>query len=342
MKGKQIYILDQYKVSLQDFHVDETSLRNTEILLRTHYTLISPGTELAIYTALDKNVYKTNGWCHYPFNPGYIAVGEVIKVGENVSKISEGDVVFCYSSHASIAKVDPTRTICLKIPESIEKETLFARMATIAMTALRVSSGELGDNVAILGLGLVGNLAAQLFTIAGMNVIGIDLIEKRLEIAKSCGVKYTINPSKTSVKEKIMELTEGKGCEVTVEATGNPAAIETCCQITRRLGEVILLGSPRGEYKTDTTEILNYIHLWSRGCLTFKGAHEWRFPIHQVEGSKHSIERNTQIAMQLICERKLKVRELITHIIKPENIKEAYEGLLNKKDEFLGVIIDWK
>ncbi len=139
-----------------------------------------------------------------------------------------------------------------------------------------------------------------------------------------------------------MELTKGEGCEVTVEAIGNPATIETCCQITKRLGEVILLGSPRGEYDTNITEILNYVHLWPRGCLTFKGAHEWRFPIHQMEGSKHSIERNTQIALQLISERRLKVRELITHVVKPERIKEAYEGLLHKKDEYLGVIVDWK
>jgi len=343
MKGKRICIQDQYKVDLEDFEIDETSLRSREILLSTHYTLISPGTELAIYTALNKDVYRRDSWCHYPFNPGYIAIGEVIAAGEKISRINKGDIVFCYSNHASIAKVDASRTICLKVPEGIdEKEALFTRIATIAMTALRVSSGELGDNVAVLGLGLVGNMAAQLFSLAGMNVIGIDLIEKRLEIAKRCGVKYVINPRDVDVREKVMELTDGRGCEVTVEATGNPATIETCCQITGRLGEVILLGSPRARYEMNLTEILKYIHLWPRGCLTFKGAHEWRFPTHQMDGLKHSIERNTRIALQLISERRLKVKELITHIIKPENIKEAYGGLLNKKDEFLGVIIDWR
>lgn len=344
MRGRRVYVPGKYEIGLQDFEIDETSLRGTEILLKTHYTLISPGTELAIYTALDKDVYKSGSWCCYPFNPGYIAVGEVVKKArENVSKISEGDVVFCHSNHASIAKVDPTKRICLKIPEGMdEKEALFTRMVTISMTALRVSGGELGDNVAVLGLGLVGNMAAQLFTVAGMTVIGIDPIERRLDVAKNCGVKHTINPRNTNVKEKVLELTEGEGCEVTVEAIGDPTTIDLCCQITKPLGEVILLGSPRGEYKTDVTEILNYVHLWPRGCLTLKGAHEWRFPVHQVKGSKHSIERNTRIALRMISEGRLKVRELITHVIKPENIKEAYEGLLNKKDEFLGVILDWR
>ncbi len=343
MKGKRIVVPGQYKVGLEEFEVDEKTLGKTEVLLRTHFTLISPGTELAIYTALDQNVYKSGSWCQYPFNPGYISIGEVIKTGEKVSKIKDGDIVFSYANHASITKVDPAETICLKTPKDIdEKQALFARMATIAMTALRVSDGELGDNIAVYGLGLVGNMAAQLFTLAGMNVIGIDQIDKRLEIAKKCGVKYAVNSSETDVKERVMELTDGEGCEVTIEAIGNPATIETCCQITKRLGEVILLGSPRGKYDTDITEVLNYVHLWPRGCLTFKGAHEWRFPIHPMEGLKHSIERNTEIAFRLISEGRLKVKKLITHIIKPADMKEAYEGLLNKKDEYLGVIIDWK
>jgi len=343
MKGKRIRILDKYEVVLEDFEVDEKALRGHEVLLKTHYTLISPGTELGIYTALNEDVYKSGSWCNYPFSPGYISVGKAIKTGEQVSEIKEGDIVFSYLKHASIAAADPTRTICVKVPVDMDEEqVLFARMATIAMTALRVSDGELGDNVAVLGLGLVGNMAAQLFTLAGMNVIGIDFINKRLEIAKKCGIKYAINPRGMDLKEKVMELTGGEGCEVTVEAIGSPATLETCGQITKRLGEVILLGSPKGEYNTNITELLNYVHLWSRGCLTFKGAHEWRFPIHQKEGSKHSIERNTQIALQLISEGRLKVKELLTHMVKPENIKDAYEGLLNKKDEYLGVVIDWK
>jgi len=342
MKGRRIIVSDKYKVELEDFEVDEDSLRGSEVLLKTHYTLISPGTELATYTALDLETYKKNRRRHYPFKPGYISVGEAIRVGENIRSIREGDVVFSYANHASIAIANPEKTICLKIPPDLdEKSALFARIATIAMTALRVSSGELGDNVAVMGLGLVGNMAGQLFTMAGMNVIGIDLIDKRLRIAEKCGIRYTVNPEKEDLEERIRELTDGEGCEVTVEAIGNPSTIKTCCRITKRLGEVILLGSPRGIYETDLTDILNYVHLWPRGCLTFKGAHEWRYPIHPQEGSKHSIERNTWIAMRLISEGKLKVRELITHVVKPESIKEAYEGLLNKKDKYLGVIIDW-
>ena len=342
MKGTRIIIPDKYKVKLEKFEIDENSLEDPQVLIKTHYTLISPGTELAIYTALDPDVYRKNSWCHYPFKPGYISVGEAIKVGGNVQGIKEGDLVFSYTNHASIAVSNPERSICLKIPQGFdEKSVLFTRIATIAMTALRVSNGELGDNVAVMGLGLVGNMAAQIFTMAGMNVIGIDLVDERLRIAEKCGIKYTVNPAKEDLEKRICELTYGEGCEITVEAIGNPSTIEACCRITKRLGEIILLGSPRGSYETDLTKILNYIHLWPRGCLTFKGAHEWRFPIHPKEGSKHSIERNTKIAMRLISEGKLKVKELITHIIKPESIKEAYEGLLNKKDEYLGVIIDW-
>jgi len=335
MEGNRFCITGKYEVNLESFKIDEKKLSDKEILIKTEYTMISPGTELSIFTNLEKLV-------HYPFYPGYISVGEVIGTGRR-SDFVEGETVFSYSRHASIAKIDPAKIFCVKLPDKIKKkQAVFARIATIAMTALRVSSGELGDWAAILGLGLVGNMAAQIFALAGFNVIGIDLIEERLQIANKCGVKYTINPSTTNLKEKIFELTEDKGCEVTVEAIGNPKTIKTGLEITKRLGEIILLGTPRGEEMSDLSEILRSVHLWPKGCLTLKGAHEWRLPLYEQDRRKHSIERNTKIAFNLISEKKLETNDLITHTISPHQLKEAYKGLLSKKAEYLGVILDWK
>ena len=76
---------------------------------------------------------------------------------------------------------------------------------------------------------------------------------------------------------------------------------------------MILLGSPRGEHQADVTELLNYVHLWPKGCVTLKGAHEWRYPrVRDNAGYvKHSIERNLEILLRLIAEERLKVRELV-------------------------------
>lgn len=332
MKAKRVCFSAKNNAIIEKFDFDESAIGPDEIAVKTHYSLISPGTELASFTRLQ----PTN----YPVYPGYTAVGEVIQKGKNVSNFAVGDRIFTYSGHASVSKA---RTLNLKPIEQLKDEEVpFTRMATIAMTSLRVSSAELGDTVAIIGLGLVGNMASQLFTLAGADVIGIDICEGRRKIAASCGVKYLIDPSQENPQERVKELTDGKGCEVVVEAIGNPTLVETACSLARHTGEVILLGSPRGEYQANVTDVLNYVHLNSRGSLTLKGAHEWRYPTQQQQGAKHSLERNSLIAFRLIAEKRLHVEEVLTHIVKPDDAAEAYNRLLNEKDKYLGVLMDWR
>ncbi len=333
MKGKQIIMPAKRSATLEDFELDETLAPN-QILLKTHYSLISPGTEGAGYTGLESGT-------RFPHGSGYTAIGEVLKVGEHVTKCAVGDFVFCYSSHASIIKTASVM-LAFKPPLEVDAKLIpFVRMATVAMTSLRVCSAEFGDTVVIIGLGLVGNSASQLFSLAGMNVISVERVSERLEIARKCGIQHLINSDREDVLERVKAITDGRKAEVTVEAIGNPRLVELAYQLTRTKGEVILLGSPRGEYITNVTPILNYTHLIGLGAVTLRSAHEWVYPIMHSGESKHSLERNSQIVYSLIKEGKFKVQELLTHVINPEDAQSAYDGLTDQKNEYLGVIMDW-
>ena len=129
-----------------------------QILLKTHYSIISPGTELAIY--------RDEFWDTLPYVPGYGAVGEAVKVGNAVAEaghsIQEGDLFFCYNQHASHSLTKPGQVIAPISTSMNAQYAVFTRMAAVAMTALRVEPPELGDWVAVQGLGLVGNFATQL------------------------------------------------------------------------------------------------------------------------------------------------------------------------------------
>jgi threonine dehydrogenase-like Zn-dependent dehydrogenase len=132
-------------------------------------------------------------------------------------------------------------------------------------------------------------------------------------------------------------------CSTVVEATGRPSVAKKAFNIVSPLGELILLGSPRGTYNNDITKLLNKIHLIEQGCITVKGAHEWRYPIKSESNHiKHSLERNIKILLRLIRTNKLRINELITHVLPPSKCVEAYMGLKNNKDEFLGVVFGWK
>ena len=330
-------------VQLEEVDVDLTPLPD-EVVIRTFASVISAGTELACLAGLAD-------WAPFPFRPGYGAVGEVIAVGDAVSDLKVGDIVLTYSNHASHAK---SRVLAVKVPEGLDPfKAVFVRMANIAITALRVSDAELGDTVAVIGLGVVGNMAAQIFRIAGCRVIGIDRIRRRLEIASECGIEHVIDASSLDPVEAIRDLTDGFGCQVVVDATGSPQATLLAPQLAMKYGEVILLGSYfKRELETNVTELLERIHLAGYGCITFKGAHEWRYPIKERRSDilpseqdamvyKHSIERNTRINMQLISDGKLKIEPLLTHRMRPEQCAEAYNGLRERQDEFVGVVFDW-
>jgi 2-desacetyl-2-hydroxyethyl bacteriochlorophyllide A dehydrogenase len=335
MHAEQIVFPRPYEVELQSFAFDLGHVKPADVVIRTHYSLISPGTELACLSGQES-------WAKLPFVPGYAGCGEVLAVGSEVKDVRVGDLVFSYTKHASVVRGS---TLVTPLPPGVEeRKACFARMAAVSITALRVSAAELGDHVAVLGLGLVGNLCAQLFMLAGCQVVGIDPSPARRAMALRCGIAHALDPSSEDSKAAVAELTKGGMCETVVEATGIPVVGSKAAELAGKLGEVIFLGSPRGEYTANVTALLNQVHLWGSGCVTFKGAHEWRFPTRR-DGQghhKHSIERNVQTLLALIAQGKLHVDELTTHVLPPSEGATAYRGLREHKDEYMGVLLDWR
>ncbi|MBD3183021.1 zinc-binding dehydrogenase [Candidatus Poribacteria bacterium] len=331
MTIKQIVFPKQNKVVCQETEAD-FSLGVNDIAIKTHYSLVSAGTELAKLTGLQK--------VKYPFIPGNRAVGEVIETGAGVKKFDVGDMIFTHSPHVSHAKATK---FCARISDNIDLcYASLVGLGLVAMTAIRVGQPELGDKVVITGMGVVGNLCAQLLNASGVDVIGVDVIQSRLDLAKKCGIMNIINPRTQDIRSAVMDLTDGHGAEYVIEATGNPPIIETACAVVAKQGQIILLGSPRGEYQTDVTPLLNSVHLWKdQGSIQLKGAHEWRYPMYDNGYAKHSMIRNADIFFRMLAQEKINVGDIITHIVEPQQAEEAFFGLLNNKDKYLGVVFDW-
>jgi threonine dehydrogenase-like Zn-dependent dehydrogenase len=190
-------------------------------------------------------------------------------------------------------------------------------------------------------MGLVGNLAVQLARLQGAFVIGVDLSEKRLARAAECGASSTLRMNGLATATGLRALTGGVGVSTLIEATGISSVVPDILPFVSKYGELILLGSPRGQFDTNLTPVLNYVHLDPLGCITFKGAHEWRYPVHVDPFIKHSIERNSQIALNLIKSGSLKIEPMLTHTLRPEEAMKAYQGLKEQKDDYVGVVFDW-
>lgn len=339
MEIKQVVVTGQNQVELQKFEIDEKNIGPNNILIETEFTFISSGTELANYTGKETRVFEPESWCAYPWRSGYANVGIVRSIGNSVTEAKLGDRVFTYGKHASFVYYDESKLL-VTVPKSIHPLIAAAsRMAGVATTAIIV--GEIGNNpwIAVFGLGMVGNLASQAFRIRGCRVIGVDPVELRRKLAEQCGIIHTVGGSPEEVQKSIKEITKGKMCNITVDAVGHSNVVMQALRATANYGQLIILGSPRVPVYNNLTELLSDVHLrW----ITIRGALEWCLPMYSESDNIESQFSKQQMIFDWIERGELKIKPLISHILRPTQIKEAYEGLLNKPDIYTGVALDWR
>lgn len=337
MKALSAVIVEKCKVEMQEEEIDETSVQDNEIIIKNKYSVISAGTELANYTAKDKGVYVKGNWNAYPYHPGYGAVGEVINFGKNFQDLKKEDEIFYIGKHSSLERYD--RGFWVKPPDGIDPiDATFLRMGMVSISALNKAEFLPNDIVVIIGLGVVGNIAAQLFSNAGCQVIGFDLAKKRIDIAKECGIEHTSSLSGNDALKFVKDFTKGEGAHVVIDAVGESSICDSAIHMARKHGELILLGSPRSDYKANMTPFLQKVHLeW----VTVKGVLEWCVPEYPAEGFKHSLYNNYVTLCDLAIKKKINIKPLISHVLPAKEIEKAYDGLLNKKNEYIGVVLDW-
>ncbi len=329
--ARRLVFPSKMKVEIEEFDVPDDP-KADEIIVQNLCGLISPGTELAMFTEthigfpLPEFTYAS-----FPFRPGYAAAGRAVKVGADVKDVATGDIVFTRSGHASHTVLRANQPV-YKAPRMTLAHVPFTALAQIALTSVRLTNPRLGVTVAVFGQGLVGNLAAQLFQLSGARrVIGIDVMQQRLDISAQCGIDSQINPAHVADTSHMLDhLTDDAGCHVVVEATGDPSVIPQAMQAARERGKVVLLGSPRGK-----TEIDPYFDLHRPG-VSMIGAHAR----HVANSVEFGDPDPTELMLSLIADGKIDITPLITHTFPATDAAKAYNGLLSGKDSHLGVLLD--
>ena len=368
MEIQRVLVPTKDKVLLETIEIPDRPAPNS-VLIKTAATFISAGTELANYTALSPTVWEPGHWNSYPWDSGYSNVGHIVAAGSEVEGFDVGDHVFCYGRHASYLHVQPFAPgagendvdhLLVKVPDGIDSATAAAaRMAVVAMNGLVQSSVRINDWVAVFGLGCVGNFCAQFFQLAGARVIGIDPVSTRRDLARHVGINNVLGQDPNKISEQILELTgadpkikvdsvglssttrrmvRGDGAQITVDAVGHSGVINQAAQVTAPWGQLIILGSPRAPYEGNFTPMTERIHF---SHIDIRGALEWLTPTLPVPGSQYSIIENIHTIHDLIKRKLLRVDDLISHRMVPADIEQAYQGLLNHKEIYHGVVLDW-
>ncbi len=314
MKARAVRFARPRSVEIVDVEVPEPE--EGQVLVRTLYSGISGGTEMLAYRGeldpqlpLDETIGALGGTFAYPFQYGYSCVGEVVA---SQTELREGATVFAFHPHQDL--------FVTRSAEAVNVEGIDPRVATLfplVETALQVSldaAPRFGDAVVVTGLGAVGILAAAMLERAGARVVGSEPKPRRREIARSFDVS-TVSPEE--LESAVKEISDSRGVDLVVEASGNPSVLGESLHLLRHEGTA-LVASWYGT-KVAALPLGAEFH---RRRLTIKSSQVSTIPA-SLEGWDRP--RRRAVARSLIDE--LPLQLLATHEFSFEETPRAYAAI---------------
>lgn len=278
---------------------------------------------------------------------GYSSAGIVVAVGGLVEGLRPGDRVACagagYANHAELVAIP--KNLVVKVPENVtDEEAAFTTLGSIALQGVRLAQPVLGETFLVIGLGLLGQIAAQLLRANGCQVIGIDLDVALVKRATGYGVQG-VEPGVDSMAA-IEGLTAGRGVDGVLICAGTSSnqPIELAGEITREKGRVVVVGAVRMDIPREPYFKKEISIVISRSYGP--GRYD---PIYEESGNDYPLgyvrfteQRNMETFLSLISERKIDIQSLITHRFELEKAAEAYELIEGEKREpYLGIVLTY-
>jgi predicted dehydrogenase/threonine dehydrogenase-like Zn-dependent dehydrogenase len=285
-----------------------------------------------------------------PLAVGYSSAGTVIAIHESVQDISVGDRVACagagYATHAETACVP--RLLMAPIPNESAvpfEEAAFSTIGAVAMHGIRTANVQVGEVVAVIGLGLLGQLTVQILKAAGCRVVGLDLVLSRAALAKNLGADCSIGDASSFV-ELCFGQSHGRGVDAVLITAETPSSdpVNLAAQAARDRGIVVVVGTVgmNLERKLYYEKELDFRVSRSYGPGRYDSAYEQKGRDYPIGYARWTENRNMEAFLELLADRKLDVRSLITHRVPIERAPDAYEIILGNRDEpFLGVVITY-
>ena len=324
-------------------------LADNQVLVEVHASLISPGTEMSSARNLRR---KPDPAISAPIKFGYSNAGIVIKTKGDAKGLKPGMRVACMGAgaalHANYAAV-PVNLV-VPIPDDVTfEQASYLSLAATALQAVRRTDVRLGEYGAVLGMGIVGNLAAQLYRLAGARVLGWETLKLRARIAKKCGVG-AVDFLKSDPVEPTKAFAAPWGLDFVLFAFGGDAEkaflnIKKCMKVSadgHAMGRVVLVGGCRvpvdGGAASGNLDI-------RASARTGAGYHDpaWEYGRdYPAAFVQFTTQRNARELIRLIAEKRLAVGPLTTHCLPLEKIAEAGDLLVEHPDRALGVVLTMK
>lgn len=344
------------------------------ILVRTHASLVSAGTERSIVSFAEKNLLQkarsrpdlvkqtlekarrdgildtidtVRNRLEQPVTLGYSAAGVVIEAGAD-SGFRAGDRVACagagIASHAQVMAVP--KNLAILLPDAVPfDDGAFTTVGSIALHGIRLATPQLGELTVVIGLGLLGQLAVQMLRAAGCVVIGTDPQQSRAALAMSLGAQWA-GTDIAELASRVAAMSSGRGADAVFITADTPSnqPVELAGEIARSRGTVISVGNvglnlPR---KTYFEKELEFRVSRSYGPGRYDDNYERKGNDYPSDFVRWTENRNMQSFAAMLAAGSVRVAPLITHRFDIEDGMKAYDVVLGRVEEpFLGVVLQY-
>ena len=355
-------ILQSFKTGITELaELPSPKVKTGQVLIQTTRSLVSLGTERMLVEfgkasliqkarqqpdkvkmVLDK--IKTEGLMptietvfnklEQPLPLGYCNVGKVITVGKGVTDFKVGDRVVSNGQHAEFVSIP--QNLVAHIPENIsDEEAAFTVIGAIGLQGIRLINPTMGETIVVIGLGLIGLLAAEMLVANGCKVIGYDLDDNKVAIAKEKGI-IAFNPLKGNDPVKfVLDHTNNSGADgvLITASTKSNDIISQAAQMSRKRGRITLVGViglniSRAEFYEKE---LSFQVSCSYGPGRYDDDYEFKGIDYPLPFVRWTEKRNFETVLQLISSGRLKVKELISEIVALEEFEKIYGDIGNSK-----------
>ncbi len=277
---------------------------------------------------------------------GYSSAGVVLE--SNCDEFKPGDRVACggagFANHAEVVAIP--KNLAVHLPDDVSfQEASFTTLGAIAMQGFRQADPRLGETVAVVGLGLLGQITVQLLKAAGCRVVGLDINEDLFDVAKRYGCEATFKSSKENAAN-VKAFARGLGCDAVIltASTSSNEPMELALDICRKRGTVVVVGAvgmdiPRGPFYVKEIDL-------KIACSYGPGRYDTDYEIkgndYPAAYVRWTENRNMISFVDLLHTKSIDVKSMVSHIFKVSESAKAYDIIMGKTPEkFTGIVLEY-
>ncbi len=351
---KQVIVHAPYDVRCDDAPSIDDPLGDYELLVRTEVSALSPGTETRVYTGLDAERFRYR--ISYPFLLGYNNVGRIVAAGRLVRMYAVGQRIFSRMPHQSeyivaektagdtgrpsSANVPMSYDVIAPVPDNVPSEcAVFTHLLTLGFNALHSGQYRFGENVVVIGLGVVGMGAVTMAHLAGARVAVIGNDASRLSLARTMGAdEGWLNGDDDEGRAR--DFGGEAGIDLIIVCADAWAALRTAMTLARRKTRIAVLAFPGVGQDRAPFDPFEPADFYNRS-LSYISAGWMPSDDYPPEYQRFTVKRIYHYILDRMASGRIDLSRVATHRFPIARIKDAFDLVLRKDKSAVGIVFDW-